>query len=66
MAQPLGPQKIIRYEDYADIIEELDSLDVELPGKSPDFIAGLLERKPPVLSPNQVKWLDDLKARYLL
>lgn len=55
---------IVRYEDYADLIAELDA-HPNLDRKTQDFIIDLLEKKPRFLSPAQVKWLDDLEERYL-
>lgn len=52
------------YDDYADIIDELDA-HADLPRKSADFIADLIERKPNYLSLPQIEWIEDLQRRYL-
>lgn len=53
------------YDDWADIIDELDA-HAELKYKDQDFIISLKEDKPRHLSPKQIKWLEDLKERYLV
>ena len=56
---------IYSYEYWSDIIDELDHYHGLLPDQSPEFIEGLLEKKPRILSIGQVKWLQDLQKRYL-
>lgn len=56
---------IYSYEYWTDIITELDNYDGLLPGKAPEFIGGLIEKKPRILSVKEVKWLQDLKDKYL-
>lgn len=56
---------------YIQLIEELDSLDKEIPGPSGKFVISLVEKIDQYeegklkLSAKQIKWLDDLKERYL-
>lgn len=56
--------KIEKYEDWADIIQELD-LTADLDPTSQDFIISLIEDKPARLSPRQVSWIKDLQERYI-
>jgi hypothetical protein len=52
------------YEKWKDIIGELDA-HANLDKKSQDFIISLVEKTPKYLSVAQVKWIEDLKERYL-
>lgn len=63
MVQETG-ETMEKFDDWADIILELD-VNANLSHKDQDFIISLVEEKPRYLSPKQVKWIEDLKERYL-
>lgn len=54
-----------RYDEWADVISELDA-NADLPRREQDFIISLVEEKPRYLSQRQVEWLEDLQRRYLV
>ena len=53
-----------KYEDWADIIQELDAK-ASMPPDAEAFIIHLVEDKPAILTERQVAWLRDLKARHI-
>ena len=52
------------WNEWEDIIEELDAGSFTVTDREAEFLESLLDRKPLTLSARQVEWLQDMCRKY--